>query len=395
MIQRLRIQNYKALRDVTLDLTPIHVLIGPNDSGKTSILEAAAALCRSVDYPLPEAFLGSWSGRELVWSGNPADSVCIGADLVDRGRELRYRMCVAFDEDGRVAWPAGEEASVAGGPSVQSSGDRHSRSQLLRAVRYAEEHPEASEGPYPLVHRALSTADYCRWNPRVMALPNAPDVARKFQIEISGFGLPLVLDELLSLSRTRFDELEREFRAVFPNVQHIQQRQQPAFKAKTGSTTYVLDLTHADGKGLYFQLASSTEPIPASQVSDGMLLVLGFLVLLYVPRKCRLILIEEPENCVYPKLLKGVVDILRKLVGNHQETQILLTTHSPYLMDLFRPEEVTLCRKEDDGSVSVHPLSKSKTVQEQIDLFTLGEIWTAEGDDKLAGLATESGDAKP
>ena len=37
MIKQIRIQNYKALRDVTLDLTPIHVLIGPNDSGKTSI----------------------------------------------------------------------------------------------------------------------------------------------------------------------------------------------------------------------------------------------------------------------------------------------------------------------------------------------------------------------
>ena len=43
MITRFRVQNYKALRDVTLDLTPMHVLIGPNDSGKTSVLEALAA----------------------------------------------------------------------------------------------------------------------------------------------------------------------------------------------------------------------------------------------------------------------------------------------------------------------------------------------------------------
>lgn len=48
MIKRLEVQNYKALRDITLDLTPIHVLIGPNDSGKTSALEAITALCRSV-----------------------------------------------------------------------------------------------------------------------------------------------------------------------------------------------------------------------------------------------------------------------------------------------------------------------------------------------------------
>ena len=46
MITRFQVQNYKALRDVTLDLTPMHVLIGPNDAGKTSILEAITALCR-------------------------------------------------------------------------------------------------------------------------------------------------------------------------------------------------------------------------------------------------------------------------------------------------------------------------------------------------------------
>ncbi len=51
MITRFQVQNYKALRDVILDLTPMHVLIGPNDAGKTSILEAITALCRSVDYP--------------------------------------------------------------------------------------------------------------------------------------------------------------------------------------------------------------------------------------------------------------------------------------------------------------------------------------------------------
>jgi len=64
MIKRFRVQNYKALRDVTLELTPLHILIGPNDSGKTSILEAIAALCRSVDHHLVKAFTGSWDGVE-------------------------------------------------------------------------------------------------------------------------------------------------------------------------------------------------------------------------------------------------------------------------------------------------------------------------------------------
>src|SRR5207248_8570407 len=79
MIQRLKIENYKALRDVRIELTPLHVLIGPNDSGKTSVLEALAALCRSADQPLPNCFTGSWAGRDLVWHGATEPVVTLSA----------------------------------------------------------------------------------------------------------------------------------------------------------------------------------------------------------------------------------------------------------------------------------------------------------------------------
>ena len=52
LIMHFRVENYKALRDVSVELTPIHVFIGPNDSGKTSILEAIAAQGRTVESAL-------------------------------------------------------------------------------------------------------------------------------------------------------------------------------------------------------------------------------------------------------------------------------------------------------------------------------------------------------
>lgn len=44
MIERIHIENYKCLRDVTVELGDFTVLIGPNDSGKSSFLEALQAL---------------------------------------------------------------------------------------------------------------------------------------------------------------------------------------------------------------------------------------------------------------------------------------------------------------------------------------------------------------
>ena len=72
-----------------------------------------------------------------------------------------------------------------------------------------------------------------------------------------------------------------------------------------------------------------------------------------------------------------------------------MTTHSPYVVDLFQPDEVTLCIKEDDGSISVRRLSESQKVREQIDVFTLGEIWTAEGDEAIAKSAAPENKDEP
>ena len=68
----------------------------------------------------------------------------------------------------------------------------------------------------------------------------------------------------------------------------------------------------------------------------------------------------------------------------YKRTLIQIKGSHPYVVDLFEPNEVTLCSKETDGSVSVHRLSESESVRKQMKIFTLGEIWTSEGDDQLA-----------
>jgi predicted ATPase len=102
MIKQFRVQNYKALHDVTLELTPLHVLIGPNDSGKSSILEAIAALCRSVDFPLTQSFPGLWEGSDLVWQGNPELAVTFSAQVTKNDQKLfDYHLSCSFLPNGR------------------------------------------------------------------------------------------------------------------------------------------------------------------------------------------------------------------------------------------------------------------------------------------------------
>src|SRR2546429_4382029 len=109
MITRFQVQNYKALRDVTLDLTPMHVLIGPNDAGKTSILEAITALCRSVDYPLEQAFTSSWQGSDLVWRHTPDLPVSLGVVAEEEQRQFEYQLSCIFTPNGRTIYIQSEQ----------------------------------------------------------------------------------------------------------------------------------------------------------------------------------------------------------------------------------------------------------------------------------------------
>ncbi len=153
-------------------------------------------------------------------------------------------------------------------------------------------------------------------------------------------------------------------------------------------------LQAAEGKGIYFEFVNSGELVAAAQASDGILLVLAYLAILYSPKPPRVLLIEEPENGIHHKRLNDVLGILRELVEEQSHTQVVMTTHSPYVVDQFRPDEVSLCMKGDDGAVRVHSLSTSSAVGRQSAIFSLGEIWTAEGDEDLARQAAPPADVK-
>lgn len=391
MITRFGVRNFKALRDVSIDLTPIHVLIGPNDSGKTSILEAMEALCRSVDHQLPSAFTGAWNGPDLVWNRETDAVVSLTAGFSTATEPISYEIACRFPQDGRRVMVISESAKSAEFPVLVGS-----KSPSTRVFRINVNNEDADEPTWEAartVFESLSGAQFYRWDPRVLALPVAPDSKRGFRMETSGFGLAWLLDSILGDDRERFTALERQFCSVFPAIRSIQLVPMPAFRSPADQIERIPVLQASEGKGIYFRFSDNGPAIPASQASDGTLLVLAYLAVAYSPRPPRVLLLEEPENGIHPKRLRDVLGILRDLTEKNDRTQIVMTTHSPYALDLFRPEEVTLCMKQPDGSVSVNPLSESGKVREQAEIFTLGEIWTGEGDAALA-VASERGEDK-
>ncbi|MCA9210326.1 MAG: ATP-binding protein, partial [Planctomycetales bacterium] len=329
----------------------------------------------------------------LVHSSAEDPEVEISLTLEDAGGEIKTRLIAEFPRTGNsVTWKSLD---------VSATGERYGRvldgiqmrnrpmtlnSQfsISAASKLAGERSiqARSHFHWPMAEiliEKLANSWYLRWSARNLALPTALNAQRRFRIESNGFGLPTLIDDLLNYDRHRFGDLEREFIELFPDVRSIALVQQPGYDSPVDQPDETLPLKPSPGKQIVFRLRQSNYDLPASQAAEGMLYVLGYLALLYLPDPPRVLLIEEPENGIHPHRVADIVRLLRRLIERHPSTQVVLTSHSPYLVDAFEPHEVTWCHRDpEDNRVRLTRLDTLPEVQRSLSVFSLGEIWTGE-----------------
>jgi predicted ATPase len=107
-------------------------------------------------------------------------------------------------------------------------------------------------------------------------------------------------------------------------------------------------------------------PTPLVQMSDGELAFIAFLSLVCAPDDPggTLFLVEEPENHLHPRLLETIVALLRQVQEevsdrNVPPSQIMLTTHSPYMVDQMNLDEILWIEKRRGETVVVRPSDKT------------------------------------
>ena len=132
--------------------------------------------------------------------------------------------------------------------------------------------------------------------------------------------------------------------------------------------------------------------IQGKEVSAGVRLLLFFVSLVHHPVPPKLILIEEPETGIHPRRIADVMKLLRKItLGeiNGHPTQVILSTHSPYLLDCvdLDTDQVLVFRREEDGSRTASPVD-AEGLKGFLNGFLLGEIWFNEGDERLVAPRT-------
>ncbi len=171
----------------------------------------------------------------------------------------------------------------------------------------------------------------------VEALRRANQVTNETRLGCDGSNLTSVFG---TLTRVRQTELSRRFCSVVPVYSDVD-----TVPRSVGQIT------------LRFQDRwNSARWYQPDEVSDGTLFILAFLLLAHQMPPVDILVIENPEHGLHPFLLGEIVDLLRKLATGEftgRSMRVVLTTHSPTVLEFVQPEEVRLLQRQDDGSVEI------------------------------------------
>ena len=177
--------------------------------------------------------------------------------------------------------------------------------------------------------------------------------------------MAVVLDQLRDQHPEHFEALNAELHRWLPEFDRI------------------LFETPSEGhRAICLRTTNGNHSIPASELSQGTLLSLAVLTLAYLPDPPPIVCLEEPDRGIHPRLLRDVHDAMYRLAypesfgEDRPPVQVIATTHSPYLLDLFRdhPEEIVIAEKLPDN-VCFHRLSDRDDLDEILQDSHLGDAW--------------------
>jgi predicted ATPase len=330
MIQSLSIRNFKALREVDFPLQPLTIIVGPNASGKSSILQAISLLTSYASLDLSKNIT---AGKNIFRDRQSSHN------LRSRNihKPIRLRCQGRFGENDFTT-------------SLTLEGkDKIGLEETLKGIWMAI-------GPAKLLELDIQK----------LAAPYPQDIA--VDLPPDGTGLSSLLAGIsLELPET-FHQLVEQVKAVVPTVQNIR------FKR--------VELEDDDNVGLELVFDMKGGPsLPAHAVSAGTLLTLGLLTAIAAPNPPSVILVDELERGLHPRALSDFLSQLRLLQRKNENLQIIATSHSPYLLDLLTAEEILLTSFDEDGFALVSSLAAHPDYNRWKDFMAPGEFWSSVGED--------------
>ncbi len=367
----LKASRYRCLREETISIEDLNVFIGPNASGKSTILDALRFLHEGVrlgDFREPVNQRGGI--LNLGWKGDDIGEI----ELITRfeAGESWYEWTVRLTRHGFEysvdevvqQWQAGRSPKVVL--------EAHSGKGWWLSGKHRVELAMPSDTECALCS-ASAGAEF----------PGRP--VAEF-VRAWGFFDPNPFSLQRGWPGVKAPRLDAYGRNLAERLFVLKQSDETAFKQIISATQSILGLpTKLDPKeteGTYYFVQE--EPglryaVYQTGVSSGTLRILALMTALFEAAGNRLLAMEEPENYVHPTALAGFADYL---VNAREHVQVLITTHSPLLLDfLNEPSAIGTVRRTAQEGTRVSRESNPEGIRRALEAsgFGLGEFYETKG----------------
>jgi predicted ATPase len=420
-IEGLRIHNFRALKDVTLGklwntqetapLTPMTAVIGKNGVGKSTLFDAFGFLADCLKIGVEDACdIRERGGFENIRSQGENGPIEFEVYYKEdwNARPITYELSIDIDRSGRPyvqkerlrqrrkgqkrGWPFsflllnnGKGIVWKGeieGHQIDEEKEPIDLNRFIESI-FQQDHDKEESRATEMVELedvrklGIATLGSLKQHPRISAFRKfiecwylsyfTPDAARILPLAGPQKHLNVHGDNLGNVVQFMEREHPKRFQAI---LDRIAEKIPGIDQIKTEKTP--------DGRLLLqFNDRGFQDPFYAQQMSDGTLKVFAYLLLLEDPSPPPFLCIEEPENGLYHKLLESLADEFREhATGRKGGSQVFITTHQPYFVDAFEPEEVWILKKGKDGFATIRRASENTIVKNMVEQgLPLGGLW--------------------
>ena len=390
MIEYFEISNFKSLYEVKLHLRPFNVLIGPNNSGKSNFIDALNFLREMArGRTVIDSLIRSRTNiLDAFFSGFKENSEISIRLIWKEGKQGEY-----FDYEVILTLKKEDDLPVVSSESLKSRVKKGKKTRVLKIL-------SRKDNIATLINPSRIKLKGMKWNIdqhklAIYQLGNNDELAKRFQNIIASFWFfnpvptairaPVPLDKIVApYHREGFGLAETLYYIKsHPKAKKNFSQIQKAFSSIVDDIkTFDVILAPDKRAFLLFNEETLNFGFSSKLASDGTLRVLAMITAIFAPESPAIMAIEEPENCIHVRRVNRLISLLQERSLGYENigsTQIFITTHSPYLLDLVEPEEIILTDRPV-GKTAFLPLSSMKGkmphIQKSIEEGdTLGEIW--------------------
>ena len=393
MIRTLWIESFKAFSDDPgreapgITLQPFTVLVGPNGAGKSTILQAIDTLGWLSNGTIKEMLdAHHWEYADLAHLRDSHTKTSVEAEInLPDAPRMRWRLTLSSRRAPSVAseWIRKEEGdawrniilrsgrNLARLPEREGLGEE-TTTLSLQSSWLATVDVKADRSHFPalveLTQWARRIRAYYFLDPVALRAPSRGKGEKFDELGLHGENLASFLGRIKSRRPSDFARLIERVRAHYPRLVDIHVRR------KSYGWTHLEITEKWNGEEATFN---------ARQVSDGLLRLIAVAAMHEMREAPSVLLLDEIENGLHPRLLRGLVAMLEELTRSGL-TQVIATTHSPITLNyVSSPESVLLVTRAKGGGVQVTPMNATKGFQDLREHFELGELWYNAGEERL------------